>query len=356
MERTDRTRKTEHSQHGAPSRRVSAWTLYPKTLGFVLRRGRYLLIAVLLFLGYWMLRGALNLYAPRVMEKIGWLLRLINTLLLAFFLSFVAGWNKRQYLLGQIGVITSAFMTGTVPEKPFRTGLQMAEDRFHGVGAWKIVRDSLRFLFGSVFRRGRKRGALREQLLRLLQETVSLLILMLAGLFAEFGPCLIAYSYRYPASEVNVRSTLKASRHYFRHFGGVLVQLLLSGVIWAGVVFGAVLPATLGLCKLLEGTAADEAFRLLLLEVYPAMEPAAVGDTVLTVVFLLLVILVSVLVTDPFEKIRAVRFYLGCLAKDGETAEADTDEDLNRLRDRLRERVHGHRERTREDPPGSGDT
>lgn len=301
------------------------------------------MFAALFFIFYLCAKGVLNTVAPQVMEKAGWLIRLINTFLLAFLLGLIAGWNKRRYLLGQLGIVSNAILTGAVPEKPFKAGLSMAQDRFHGVGVSKIVWDTLRFLFKTVFKRGREKGEIRTQMLLILQELVSLLVLMFAGIFAHLGACLIVYFYRFPEIEVNIRGMLKAGRRYFKHFGGVLKQLLVSIGIWLGVMAALAVPATLGICKLLKGSLAGKAVREMLAGAFPRMEPDEIGVLTAGIVLILAMLLFSLLVTDPFEKTRMARFYLTCIERDGENADAHFDAGLTRLKGKLRNRVHRHR-------------
>lgn len=342
MERYGETEQQEKEKHGAEFR-VNSFRLYFRTLGFVVKRGKYYVLAALFFLAYWLLIGELNILAPNVMEAIGWLIKIINTFFLLFLVSLIAGWNKRRNLLGQIGIITRSFHTGTVPENAFRTGLMMARDRFHGLGVSRIIKDSIGFLFKAAFKRNRGEGELRMQILLLLQEIVSLLVLMIAGLFGEFGSCLIAYFYRCPEAEVNVRSMLKAGRRYFRHLGGMLAQMLLSLVIWIGVMLSVAVPAAFGICRLCEGTFADVFLRGILTEMYPSIDQAGAGGIILGFVFALMAILISMLITDPFGKIRMVRYYLDCFDRDGDERDNDLDAGLTRLRAKLHDKVHRQR-------------
>lgn len=349
---TEQTGQPAAESRTAPAEHVGAWKLYAKTFGFAFKRIKYYIFAVLFFIGYTIVCGALTLYAPNVMNKIGWLIQLINTFALAFLISFIAGWNKRSYLLGQIGIITNEAMTGTVPEKPFKAGLQMAQDRFRGLGVWKLVKDSIRFLFGTVFRRDRKKGEVREQLLLLVQELVSLLVLIFAGLFGQLGACLIAYAYRYPESKVNIRSMLKAGRHYFKHIGGVIVQMLLNLGIWLGASLALALPAALGICSLLEDSFLYGVIREFAADMLPDADIAVIGTFFFIAVFILLAVLVALLLTDPFDKIRMVRYYLRCLERDGTDTDEHLDAGVLRLKQKLRRKVH-RRKRTETDPEHS---
>ena len=337
----------------ALTKHVSVWKLYAKTFGFVAKRIKYYIFAMLFFIAYWLLYGALTLYVPQVMSKIGWLIQLVNTFALAFLISFIAGWNKRSYLLGQIGIITNEAMTGTVPEKSFKTGLQMAQDRFQGVGVWKLTKDSIRFLFRTVFRRGREKREVKEQFLLLVQELVSLLVLIFAGVFGQLGACLITYAYRYPQSKVNIRCILKAGRHYFKHIGGVIVKRLLGLAIWLGASCVLALPAALGLRRLLEGSFLDEAVCELLPDMFPALDRAMAGSIVFGIFFILLAVLVALLITDPFDKIRMVRYYLRCLERDGTDADEHLDAGVLRLRRKLSKKIHRRkRDEAETDVPG----
>lgn len=315
--------------------------LYFATLGFVVRRGKYWLLAVLFFIAYWVLIGLMQMYAPQLMEKLGRLVSLIDTFLLVFLFGLISGWNKRKYLLGQIGVITFAVQNGRIPENAFRTGLTMAQERFHGVGVFMLLKEGVRLLYRTARKNSRQKGELLTQLILLVQNLISLLVLMVAGLFAQLGACLIAYAYRYPETGVDIRSALRAGRHYFIHFWGVLGQLLLSILIWAGVMALTAVPASFGLVKLLEGSTADGVFRGILGEMFPALAAQQIGSLVFGAVLVLLVLLLTVLVTDPLNKIRIVRRYLSWLEEDGTDGEADAE--FTRLREKLRRRVHGEK-------------
>lgn len=318
--------------------RVSTGRLYFATLGFVIRRVKDYLFAVLFFFLYWILLGSLELFFPQIMEKLSWLVTLVNTFLLVFLFSQIASWNKRKFLLGQIGVITSSLLTGTLPEKPFKTGLAIAQERFHGVGAFMILKDGVRLLYRTARKSTRRKGELMTQLLLLLQNLVSLVVLIFAGLFTQLGACLIAYAYRFPGSRVDFRHGLNAGRHYFKHFGGVIGEFLLSLLIWIGVTAAAALPATVGLFGLLDGLLTEGLCGSILTELFPGADEKRLGLIVFLILLAFLTLLLTMFITGPLEKIRTVRRYLVWLDRDGADTEEDLGADLIRLREKLRSR------------------
>ena len=131
---------------------VSTVRLYFATVGFVFRRFKYYILAALLFFLYFLTEGLLNSFIPEVMQKLGWLIQLGNTTLLIFLFGLISGWNKRSYLLAQIGIISYSLASGAVPDKPFRTGLFLAKERFHGVSVGKLVKKSFKALLQTVFK------------------------------------------------------------------------------------------------------------------------------------------------------------------------------------------------------------
>lgn len=324
-------------------RRVSAFTLWFKTLGFVLKRGRYYVLAVLLFLLYFLLIGLMNEFAPRVMRSVGWLVKLIDTFALAFLFSLIAGWNKRRYLLAQVGIIYGACQRNTVPKRAFREGLALADARFP-VKYWSnIFFDSVRFAFGTLFKKDREKGAVKESILILLQEVITVLVLMLADLFGNLGSCLIVWFYHKPGADVNVRGLLKGLRRYFHHFGTIFPRQAEHILVWALALILAALPMNMGFASLIRGTQTEELLGALITVADPTIAPENVSFVVATVLTVLADVFIVLIIVMPFGKIRAVRCFTKLLERDGDAPDEEMDALFARLNGKMREKLSAAR-------------
>lgn len=329
----------EQGGPGGGKRRVNIFTLWFKTLGFVLKRGRYYVLAVLLFFLYFMLIGLMNMFAPRVMAAAGWLVKLIDTFALAFLFSLICGWNKRRYLLAQVGIIYGAYRNGTVPKHAFRAGLALADARFP-VKYWSnIFFDSVRFVFGTLFKKERKKGAVKESILVLLQEVITVLVLMFAGLFGHLGSCLIAWFYHKPGADVNMRGLLKGLRRYFHHFGTIFLRQAGHILVWALVLAVAALPMNMGFASLIRGTQTEELLGALITVADPTIAPENVSFVVATVLTVLADVFIVLIIVMPFGKIRAVRCFTKLLERDGDAPDEEVDALFARLNGKMKEKL-----------------
>ena len=129
-------------------KRITDLTIYRKTIGFVLKRVKFLFLAGLILLFLCCIQAVLTILFPGFMGKIGWLAGILNALFTFLAVNAVAARNKRRYWLGHISMITEAEQNNRLPEDPFREGLKRADERFGNADVFKVLKNTLTALVG----------------------------------------------------------------------------------------------------------------------------------------------------------------------------------------------------------------
>ena len=290
-------------------KRISNFKVYWKTLGFVMKRIKYVILSIFVFFVFFCIHGIIYQAFPVFMQKIDWLTGIVTFVCSFVVVNLIGSKNKTRYRLGQIAIITGAEQYDRLPEKPFREGLKQADERFGNVKVPSIVKSAIHVLVKSVVKKEMDAEQRKETLLRILKEFRSFVIITAANFVASFGSCCMAWMFWYPEEELNLKGIRNSTKHYFRNIAGIIREAIINLLIELGIIVLVAAPIAASIAMLLEGTAVCESLVRLVGDTYSLERDIALGYVYGGVIVFILFVVLQMFVY-PFNRIRVVRYYL----------------------------------------------